>query len=84
MAILVLGFMSKRRVAKTIQVSLVEDDAGVRANLARMIDGTPGFRCQAEYSDGPSALKGIMAQECPKKHFTQNLHTPNNPSAPNR
>ncbi len=60
MAIPVPAFMSKRRVAKTIQVSLVEDDAGVRANLARMIDGTPGFRCQGEYPDGPSALKGIV------------------------
>jgi DNA-binding NarL/FixJ family response regulator len=40
-------------------VSLVEDDPGIRSNLAKMIDGTPGFRCQAAYEDGPSALKGI-------------------------
>jgi DNA-binding NarL/FixJ family response regulator len=61
MAIPVPGLMSTRRVTKTIQVSLVEDDPGVRANLARMIDGVPGFHCQAEYPDGPSALKGIAA-----------------------
>jgi DNA-binding NarL/FixJ family response regulator len=48
-------------VNKPIQVALVEDDPGVRANLARMIDGTPGFRCQAAYPDGQAALKGIPA-----------------------
>jgi DNA-binding NarL/FixJ family response regulator len=53
--------MNKRRVARTITVSLVEDDPGVRANLAKMIDGTPGFHCQAAYADGPSALKNIPA-----------------------
>jgi DNA-binding NarL/FixJ family response regulator len=53
--------MNKRKVAKTITVSLVEDDPGVRAHLAKMIDGTPGFHCQAAYADGPSALKNIPA-----------------------
>jgi len=46
-------------MARTIKVSLVEDDPGVRANLATMIDGTPGFQCQATYADGPAALKNI-------------------------
>jgi DNA-binding NarL/FixJ family response regulator len=54
-------FMNKRRVAKMIQVSLVEDDPGVRANLAKLIDSTPGFHCQAAYPDGVAALKGIPA-----------------------
>ena len=53
--------MSKRRVARKIQVSVVEDDAGVRANLAKMIDSSPGFQCQAAYPDGPTALKHIPA-----------------------
>src|SRR5688572_11946943 len=53
--------MSKRRVAKKIQVSVVEDDAGVRANLAKMIDSSPGFQCHAMYPDGPTALKHIPA-----------------------
>jgi DNA-binding NarL/FixJ family response regulator len=48
-------------VAKTITVSLVEDDTGVRAHLAKMIDGTPGFQCLGAYADGPSALKNIPA-----------------------
>jgi len=51
--------MKKPRVAKKITVSLVEDDPGVRASLAKMIDGTPGFHCQAAYADGPTALKQI-------------------------
>lgn len=53
--------MKKPKVAETISVSLVEDDPGVRANLANMIDGTPGFQCRAAYADGPAALKDIPA-----------------------
>jgi len=53
--------MKKPKMAKLIKVSLVEDDPGVRSNLASMIDGTPGFHCQATYGDGPAALKGIPA-----------------------
>jgi DNA-binding NarL/FixJ family response regulator len=53
--------MTKHRVAKVIQVSLVEDDPDVRANLAKLIDSTPGFHCQAAYADGDAALKGIPA-----------------------
>ncbi len=51
--------MNPRRVNKTIDVSLVEDDPDVRANLAKMIDGSPGFRCLAAYPDGLAALKDI-------------------------
>ena len=51
--------MKKHKVAKAITVSLVEDDPGVRANLASLIDSTTGFKCQAAYPDGPSALKDI-------------------------
>ena len=51
--------MKKHKVARTITVSLVEDDPGVRANLAKLINGTPGFQCQAAYADGMAALKGI-------------------------
>jgi len=46
-------------MTQTITVSLVEDDPGVRANLASLLDGAPGFKCQATYPDGPSALAGI-------------------------
>ncbi len=53
--------MTSRKLNKSIQVALVEDDAGVRANLAKMIDSAPGFRCQAAYPDGAAALAGIPA-----------------------
>jgi DNA-binding NarL/FixJ family response regulator len=53
--------MKKPTVNKAIQVALVEDDPGVRANLAAMLDSSPGFRCQAAYSDGLAALKSIPA-----------------------
>ena len=51
-----------QRVNKIIQVALVEDDAGVRANLVKMIDGAPGFQCQGAYEDGLAALKGIPSR----------------------
>lgn len=51
--------MKKEKVIKAIQVALVEDDPGVRANLAAMLDGSPGFQCQAAYPDGLTALKSI-------------------------
>ncbi len=47
------------KVTKAIQVALVEDDPGVRANLAAMLNTTPGFHCQAAYADGATALAGI-------------------------
>jgi DNA-binding NarL/FixJ family response regulator len=53
--------MNTRKVNKTIQVALVEDDPGVRANLTKIIDGAAGLRCQATYPDGVTALKGIPA-----------------------
>lgn len=48
-----------RRVIKAIQVALVEDDPGVRANLAAILNGASGFCCQAAYPDAGAALKGI-------------------------
>lgn len=55
------GMNTHRRVNKTIQVALVEDDAGVRANLAAILNSAPGFHCQAAYPDGHAALKAIPA-----------------------
>lgn len=51
--------MNKRSVNKTIEVALVEDDPGVRAQLAAMINSSAGFHCQAAYPDGTTALKAI-------------------------
>jgi DNA-binding NarL/FixJ family response regulator len=50
-----------RRVNETIQVALVEDDHGVRTNLANMIDSAPGFHCQGSYANGQAALQNIPA-----------------------
>jgi len=41
----------------SISVSIVEDDAGVRASLARLIDGAPGFRCLSQHPTAESALQ---------------------------
>lgn len=49
------------RVNKAIQVALVEDDPNLRANLAAMLNGAAGFKCQAAYADGRAALAGIPA-----------------------
>jgi DNA-binding NarL/FixJ family response regulator len=49
----------KRSMNKPIQVALVEDDPNLRANLTAMLNSSPGFRCQAAYPDGKSALLGI-------------------------
>jgi DNA-binding NarL/FixJ family response regulator len=46
---------------KAIQVALVEDDEGVRANLAALLNSSPGFVCQAAYPDAMAALKSIPA-----------------------
>jgi DNA-binding NarL/FixJ family response regulator len=50
-----------QRVNKTIQVALVEDDAGVRTNLTKMLDSSPGFHCHGAYGDAATALPGILA-----------------------
>jgi DNA-binding NarL/FixJ family response regulator len=45
----------------SISVSIVEDDAGVRSSLAKLIDNSPGFRCLSQHPTAESAL-----QELPK------------------
>ena len=54
--------MNRRSVNKPIQVALVEDDPNLRANLAAMLNNSTGFKCQATYADGESALQGIPAK----------------------
>ena len=53
--------MSKGKLNKAIQVALVEDDEGVRANLVALLNTSPGFACQAAYPDAMTALKSIPA-----------------------
>jgi DNA-binding NarL/FixJ family response regulator len=43
----------------SISVSIVEDDGGVRASLARLIDSSPGFRCLSQHASAESALEEL-------------------------
>jgi len=43
----------------SISVSIVEDDAGVRATLARLIDSSPGFQCLSQHPSAENALREI-------------------------
>src|SRR5689334_15157843 len=45
----------------SISVSIVEDDAGVRSSLAKLIDRSPGYRCLSQHPTAESAI-----QELPK------------------
>jgi DNA-binding NarL/FixJ family response regulator len=44
---------------RMISVSIVEDDAEVRASLARLIDSAPGYRCASQHASGEEALAQI-------------------------
>ena len=43
----------------SISVSIVEDDAQVRASLAKLIDSSAGFRCVSRHGSAESALQEI-------------------------
>lgn len=43
----------------SISVSIVEDDAGVRSSLAKLIDSSPGFRCLSQHPSAESAMQEI-------------------------
>lgn len=43
----------------SIAVSIVEDNPQVRSSLARLIDGTPGFRCVSRHGSAEDALVEI-------------------------
>ncbi len=46
-----------------IAVTIVEDDAGFRAGLSRMIKGAPDFRWLGAYPDAETALERITADK---------------------
>jgi len=46
-----------------IKVALVEDDAQVREELAKLINRAPGFACVGAYPDGETALAEIPRQK---------------------
>ena len=43
----------------SISVSIVEDDAQVRASLARLIDSSAGYRCVSQHGSAENALQDI-------------------------
>jgi len=43
----------------SISVSIVDDDAGLRSSLVRLIDESSGFRCLSHHSTAESALREI-------------------------
>ena len=46
---------------ETIRVSIVEDDARVRASLARLIDGAGRFRCVSQHESAERAIAELPA-----------------------
>ena len=42
-----------------ISVSIVEDDAQVRASLAKLIDSSSGYRCVSQHGSAENALQEI-------------------------
>jgi DNA-binding NarL/FixJ family response regulator len=51
------------RLNTAITVSVVEDDERIRSSLVKMLDGSGGFRCNADYPDAESALEGIPSSQ---------------------
>jgi DNA-binding NarL/FixJ family response regulator len=47
-------------MAKLIQVSIVEDDSGMRSELEQLVNEAAGFHCHATYPNAESALPGIL------------------------
>ena len=43
----------------SIAVSIVEDDARVRASLTKLVDGAPGFRCVSNHPSAEDALREL-------------------------
>jgi DNA-binding NarL/FixJ family response regulator len=43
----------------SISVSIVEDDSDVRATLAKLIHGSPGYRCVSQHGSAEAALQEI-------------------------
>lgn len=43
----------------SVTVAIVEDNADLRATLARVVNRAAGFQCVGQYGDGESALEGL-------------------------
>jgi DNA-binding NarL/FixJ family response regulator len=44
---------------KSIRIAVVEDDKTVREGLQMLLNGSPGFSCEATYASGEDALAGL-------------------------
>ena len=51
-----MGDAAAARQSETIRVSIVEDDARVRASMARLIDGADRFVCVSQHESGERAI----------------------------
>src|SRR6185436_20251516 len=54
-----MGRIALNKGCMSISVSIVEDDAGVRNTLAKLIDSSSGFRCLSQHPTAESALKEL-------------------------
>jgi len=57
-----------------VNVSLVEDNAGVRESFALALNGAPNLRCLGAYSSGEEALRSIPA--APPDVVLMDVHLP--------
>lgn len=53
------GAVRPPKESMSIAVSIVEDNPQVRSSLAKLIDGTPGFRCVSRHGSAEDALVEI-------------------------
>jgi DNA-binding NarL/FixJ family response regulator len=58
----------------SVTLSIVEDNAGFRESLVRMLNHAPGFRCLNAYSTAEEALAGIPA--APPEVVLMDIHLP--------
>ncbi len=58
-----------------VRIALVEDDAGLRRSLERLLELSPGFRCVASCGSGEEALKIIPRN--PPDVILMDIHLPN-------
>ena len=66
---------SAATTATGVRVALVEDDAGLRRSLERMLNLSPGFRCSCSCGSGEEALKLIPRN--PPDIVLMDIHLPN-------
>lgn len=63
----------------TLDVAIVEDDRLTRGGLAALINGTPGYRCVAEYASVEQAL--YRAPEAPPQVLLLDIDLPGMPGS---